>query len=329
MDTATPRPLRWELYRALSEPVRLRLLALVAAEELSVGELAELLGESQPNVSRHLTPLKQCGALTVRKQGTRVLVRAAQACRTDPVLTDATESGRELARDDGSLSRIAGVLVARESAAREYFAQKRATEDVGALPAEQSIYLRALATLLPSRALCIDAGTGEGSLLDVIAPVFHRVVAMDREPAQLEVARARARNRGYDNVDFVHADVADPASRDKLAGTADVVFAVRLLHHASKPAELMARLATYCKPPTNHARGGAVLCLDYSRHEDEAMTSQGDVWLGFEPEELRSFAERAGFDTISVERAPAPARGPDRHLPWVCVAAYKAQLEDH
>lgn len=309
--------------------MRLRLLALVTAEELSVGELAELLGESQPNVSRHLTPLKQCGAITVRKQGTRVLVRAAQACRADPVLADAAESGRELAREDGALSRIPAVLAARETAARAYFAQKRATEDLAALPAEQSIYLRALATLLPSRALCIDAGTGEGSLLDVIAPIFHRVVAMDREPAQLEVARARARSRGYDNVDFVHGDVADETFHNKLAGTADVVFAVRLLHHASKPAELVARLAAYCKAPSKHARGGAVLCLDYSRHEDESMMSQGDVWLGFEPEELRSFGERAGFDTVVVERAPAPARGPDRHLPWVCVAAYNAQLEDH
>ena len=62
-------PQRWELYRVLSEPVRLRLLALVAEEELAIGEIAELLGESQPNVSRHVAPLKQLGLVVLRRQG--------------------------------------------------------------------------------------------------------------------------------------------------------------------------------------------------------------------------------------------------------------------
>jgi DNA-binding transcriptional ArsR family regulator len=66
--TLAPHP-RWELYRVLAEPVRLRLLALASEEELAVGELAGLLGESQPNVSRHLTPLKQAGLVLVRRGG--------------------------------------------------------------------------------------------------------------------------------------------------------------------------------------------------------------------------------------------------------------------
>src|SRR5260221_491234 len=70
MDAVATRE-RWELYRVLSEPVRLRLLALAQQEELAIGELAELLGESQPNISRHAAPLKQAGLLAVRKQGTR------------------------------------------------------------------------------------------------------------------------------------------------------------------------------------------------------------------------------------------------------------------
>ena len=68
---------RWELYRILAEPVRLRLLALAAAEELTIGELADLLDENQPNVSRHLAPLRQAGLVLVRKQGTRARVRIA------------------------------------------------------------------------------------------------------------------------------------------------------------------------------------------------------------------------------------------------------------
>ena len=76
---------RWELYRILAEPVRLRLLALAAEEELTIGELATLLDESQPNVSRHLAPLKQAGLVIVRRQGTRALARMSEAAAADPV----------------------------------------------------------------------------------------------------------------------------------------------------------------------------------------------------------------------------------------------------
>ena len=87
---------RWELYRVLSEPIRLRLLALVAEEELAVGELAELLAESQPNVSRHAASLKQAGLVTVRRHGTRTLMRSSDDTAHDPVVADALESGRAL-----------------------------------------------------------------------------------------------------------------------------------------------------------------------------------------------------------------------------------------
>ena len=69
LETTAPGTQRWELYRVLSEPVRLRLLALAAEEELAIGELAELLGESQPNVSRHAAPLKQAGLLVGAQAG--------------------------------------------------------------------------------------------------------------------------------------------------------------------------------------------------------------------------------------------------------------------
>src|SRR5580765_957897 len=124
MDAVATR----ELYRVLSEPVRLRLLALAQQEELAIGELAELLGESQPNISRHAAPLKQAGLLAVRKQGTRALVRLAEGAVADPVVLDALRSGRSLCEEDGSLARVADVIAARDAVAREYFAQPRDAE---------------------------------------------------------------------------------------------------------------------------------------------------------------------------------------------------------
>src|SRR5947208_2087029 len=144
MTAAAASTTRWELYRVLAEPMRLRLLALAAEEELAIGELAVLLSESQPNISRHVAPLKAAGLLIARKQGTRALVRMAEAASADPVVADALASGRALCEGDGSLSRIADVLRERDQVGREFFAQAPASEIVE--PADASAaYVAALA----------------------------------------------------------------------------------------------------------------------------------------------------------------------------------------
>ena len=181
---------RWELYRLLGEPVRLRLLALAAEEELAIGELAELLREGQPNVSRHVAPLKKAGLLVVRKHGTRVLVRLSESAERDPVVQDGVRAGRGLCEADGSLVRVAEVIAQRDESAREFFGEARRALDPAELPGELPAYLTALAPLIARRELAVDAGTGAGVVLDVLAPVFELVIAIDRERVQLELASA-------------------------------------------------------------------------------------------------------------------------------------------
>jgi DNA-binding transcriptional ArsR family regulator/predicted O-methyltransferase YrrM len=320
---------RWELYRVLSEPLRLRLLALALEEELAVGELAELLGESQPNVSRHASSLKQAGLLVFRRHGTRTLLRTSDDAKSDPVVADALASGRALCVADGSLAKIADVLRARDTASREFFSRANSPSgprSVESLPSELAVYLAALGHLLPGRGLAIDAGTGDGGLLDVLAPVYERVVAIDRSEAQLARARERAALRGYKNVSFVEGEL-DDAKIVKAAGEgADAVFAVRLLHHAPRPAKAVERLADLCRP------GGMVLVLDYAPHEDESMREQADLWLGFEPAELTRFARDAGLLEVRVIPLP-PANGlsngqtPDSHLPFQLLVATKIETQ--
>ena len=316
MEAAATSYERRELYRVLSEPVRLRLLALAQEEELAIGELAELLGESQPNVSRHASPLRQAGLLAVRRQGTRTLVRLAERVSGDPVVTDALRSGRALCEQDGALARIADVILARDAVAREYFARPREADrgDMGA-PEELVAYLSAFAPLLSHRALAVDAGTGDGGLIDVLAPIFDRVVAIDRAEPQLRRARARVEARGYANVDLVEGDLDSTRVREAAFARADAVFAVRLLHHAPKPASVVKMLTELARP------GGAVVVLDYVRHDDEAMRAQADLWLGFEARELARFAKDAGLADERVFRVPAPRSGPDAHLPWQALVA--------
>jgi ArsR family transcriptional regulator len=317
-------PQRWELYRLLAEPVRLRLLALAFEEELAIGELAELLGESQPNVSRHAAPLKQAGLLAVRKQGQRALVKVSEGAARDAVVMDALASGRALCEADGSLPRIADVIRARDAVARDFFERPPARDDAPAdgAPAELGAYLRAFAPLIGSTRLAIDAGTGEGGLLEILAPVYDRVVAIDRSEAQLARARARCEARGWSNVSLLHGELDDEAVKRALretGGGADAVFAARLLHHAPRPADFVRKLAPLVRA------GGALVVLDYGHHDDESMRAQADLWLGFEPRELCGLAEGAGFEGARVTKVPDAlrGRGPDAHLPWQLLFARK------
>jgi ArsR family transcriptional regulator len=308
----------------LAEPIRLRLLALSAEEELAIGELAELVGEAQPNVSRHVAPLRRASLLAVRKQGRRALVRLADGVFDDPVIADALAAGRALCAADGSLGRVADVVRMRDAVSREFFDAPPLAGSVDALPSELPAYLSALAPLLGRRELAVDVGTGDGRLLDVLAPVFRRVVACDRSEAQLDRARQRLRRRGYDNVELVCAEWDAPALADRvlaIGGGADAVFASRVLHHAPRPGASLSVLGGLARP------GGAVVVLDYGAHEDERLRDQqADLWLGFEEPELLRFAESAGLCEAQVSPIPAARCGDglDGHLDWQVLVARRA-----
>lgn len=300
---------RWELYRLLSEPIRLRLLAVTAEEELSIGELVDVLGESQPNVSRHVSTLKQAGLVALRREGTRALVSLRDD--GDLVVRDAIATGRSMCESDGSLKRLADVIRARDAIARDYFDAARGREP--AAPAsELGAYLAAVAPLIERRKLAVDAGTGDGALLEVLSPIFERVVAIDRSEAQLAMARARVKHRGLSNVELVRGELDAADVKKVCGGKADVVFAVRMLHHAPKPAAVLEKLAELVHDD------GAVVVLDYGRHDDERMREQADLWLGFSDAELKKLARSAGLHEtrISAISPRLVGSGPDSHLPW-------------
>jgi len=317
MTQAAPLDARWQLYRLLSEPFRLRLLALAAEEELALGELADLLGESQPNLSRHAAPLRQAGLLSERRQGTRTLVRLDAAAKSDPVVCDALLAGRALCERDGSLARIATLVRARDQKTREFFARPQRTDEPLVLAPELPVYIAALASLLEHRALAVDAGTGDGALLDVLAPAFERVIALDRSTAQLARAERRVLARGYDNVELYSAEIADSAVKRRVGEGADVVVAARVLHHAPLPRETLSALGELLRP------GGSLLLLDYARHADEALReAQADVWMGFDAGELSEYARAAGLEQVQARELPRGLfqNSVDGHLSWLLLS---------
>jgi len=325
MEPAPTATARWELYRLLAEPVRLRLLALAAEEELAIGELAELMREGQPNVSRHVAPLRKAGLLAMRKHGTRVLVRLSEQAESDPVVADGVEAGRALCIADGSLERVAEVVAQRDESARAFFATSEAKREPRELPEELPAYLTALAPLVRDRGLAVDAGCGAGAVLDVLAPIFKEVIAVDREHVQLALAHERLARRGYSNVtllcDAYDSDAVRTLVHDR--GGADVVFASRVLHHAPKPAAAIAALAKLLK------HDGALIVVDYVPHENEALREQqADLWLGFSGEELASFAHRAGLTETDVHPIARPrcGEGTDSALAWQFLVARRPRV---
>ena len=318
-------PARWELYRLLAEPLRLRLLALAHEEELAISELSELLGEVQPNVSRHASSLRHAGLLTMRRQGTCTLVRLATEALTDAVVADALKAGAELCRRAGRLARVSAVLAARDSNPKEFFARAgRHGAQLGP-PPEIGAYLHALRPLVPRHGLAVDAGTGDGRLLEVLSPLYEDVIAVDRSAAQLAVCAERVQQRGMLNVVLVEGELDSAKLRQRVKEVAvqrdgaDAVFAAKILHHAPRPAEMLRQLKALARP------GGAVVVIDYDRHEDEALRSQqADLWLGFEAAELRRYAKEAGLRDVTTTPLTGEfcGNGFDRHVGWRALVGF-------
>ena len=315
-------PARIDLYRLLADEARLRLFALCSEEELTVGELAALLAESQPQVSKKAGPLKKAGLVKARREGSRTLLRAASS--EDVVVNDALAEGRRLCASDGSLARVPLIVAQREEAGRRFFDAASLQDEALSAAATaaddpaRGAHLFALGSLLPTRHLAVDVGCGEGLFLDVLSPVYDRVLAIDRSEARLARCSARVARLGLPNVSLLHGswDDVDLMQRTDEMGGADLVFAGRVLHHAARPGEAVAKMARLLKP------GGHLVVLDYLPHHDDAMRAQGDVWLGFETPELKAMLEQADLQT---QTAPVPHAliaahvqhaPPDLHLPW-------------
>ncbi len=294
---------RADLFRLLGDEDRLRLLALCSEEELTVGELAALLGESQPQLTKKSQPLREAGLVSARRDGNRTLLRSHPA--TDPVVAAALEEGRSLCTKDGSLARVASIVAQREELSRRFFDES--SVEVEAAPQSDVVrWLPLLSPLLPGRELAIDLGTGDGTLLPILSPLYTRVIAIDRSASRLARCSARIASWGLPNVRLREGDVDDPgvlADVDQRGG-ADLVVMARMLRYASRPQDAIAAATRLLRP------GAHLAIIDHVAHADESMREQGHVWLGFEPAKLRTWLDGAGLDVVTVAPMPGPERPP-------------------
>ena len=291
---------RVRLLGALADPTRLRILAALRENELSVAELQEVLGVGQSRISNHLSQLKSVGLLRDRREGQKAYYRRAEMGREIWSLAEGAES--ELGthgRDGEALRRVLGQ---RQEKSKRYFdavagrlgkkyCPGRSWEAVG----------RLLLTLAP-RQVYADLGAGEGLISQLLAARAKKVIAVDHSPRMVEVGRDLAKRSGLKNLEYRQGDMEQPPIRP---GSVDVAILSQALHHAVHPPRALEAAWKILRP------GGTLLVLDLVEHAFEAARDMyADVWLGFAPVELSRLMREAGFEGITVEVVAKEKEGP-------------------
>lgn len=289
-----------KLLGALADPTRLRILAALRENELSVAELQEVLGVGQSRISNHLSLLKSVGLLRDRREGQRAYYRRAEMGREIWSLAEGAtgELGTE-ARDGEALRRVLGQ---RQEKSKRYFdavagrlgkkyCPGRSWEAVG----------RLLLTLAP-RQVYADLGAGEGLISQLLAARAKKVIAVDHSPRMVEVGRDLAKRSGLKNLEYRLGDMDHPPIRP---GSVDVAILSQALHHAVHPPRALEAAWKILRP------GGTLLVLDLVEHSFEAAREMyADVWLGFSPAELARLLREAKFEGVSVEVVAKEKEGP-------------------
>lgn len=289
-----------EVFKALADDVRLRLVRALLSAELSVAELVSVLGLPQSSVSRHLKPLRDSGLVDTRREGTSIYYRKGPAL-DDTALERVLEA--ELAklpttREDAAA--VKKVLEQRRQRSREFFEKMAGKYGEMTQPGGGWSALAAgLAAGFAGQDV-VDLGAGEGELALLLARFAGSVTAVDQSRAMLKEVKSRAAAAGLDRV--VKVCEADLESLPLPDCSADAVILSQALHHAAQPSKAMSEAARILRT------GGRLVVLDLLRHEQDWVREQwADQWLGFSEEELRSWMSASGLADVRLDRLPAAA----------------------
>jgi ubiquinone/menaquinone biosynthesis C-methylase UbiE len=288
--------------RAAAEPTRLRLLALSGRGAFCVTEFTEILGQSQPRLSRHLKLLCDSGLLERVREGANVWFAVPQG--------EAGALSRELIgrlpeRDpvlEADRRQAARVLAERARAASETFRRQGADwDEMRALDLPASAVEAALDALVPATGRLIDIGTGTGRVLEPLGGRVREGVGIDASRAMLALARARLARAGLSHCSVRLADMYRLPIED--AGF-DIGVMQMVLHYAEQPGAVLAEAARVLRP------GGALVVVDLARHgRQDVVERLAHRWPGFTDETIHNLLAEVGL------RAGTPVSVPDGALP--------------
>ncbi len=317
--------------RALADPTRLRIMRLLSAMELAVGECAQVLGQSQPRVSRHIRILCDAGLAERRKEGSWVFLRSTIGQALAPPLCAATARLLAIAEqeDAGFAARcaedrrhLASIRAAREQQAAAYFARHAAMWDqIRLLHSPDEPVEAALLAALGDGSLgaLLDIGTGTGRMAELLAPRAASIIAVDKSPEMLRLARARLQHLAAPPVDLVQGDFAALPFAD---ASFDSVLFHQVLHFAQAPELVLAEAARVTRP------GGRIAVVDLAAHEREELRSQhAHARLGFTDEQMLALMTSAGLTPalpIAVPGQPLTVKIWTAESPQTAISKAKA-----
>lgn len=296
------------ILRAAAEETRLRILALLMAGELSVSDLTDILGQSQPRISRHLKLLVEAGLIERHREGAWAFFSLTERGAASRVLRPLLES---LDRSDPRLlddqTRLEAVRAQRSQAAQAFFSRQASDWDrVRSLHAPEEVVEAAILETLGSKInrAVLDLGTGTGRMLQLLAPYASRAVGLDASHAMLSVARANLAKAGLTRIELRQGDIyAPPFARD----TFDLVIVHQVLHYLDDPARALREVARLLMP------GGRILVVDFAPHNFEFLReAQAHRRLGFTSNQVAHWLDEAGLDGALVKNIASPKKGSDQ-----------------
>ena len=301
--------------RALSDSTRLRIMAVLERDELSVNELQEITRMGQSRISTHLRLLQDAGLVQSRRDGKRTFYkfndRADKSAREFIAL--AVKGARELAECSSDEVNLKRILARRKQQEQVYFNQVAGRFDRSYGPGRSwQAFGHLLLRILPPITVA-DLGSGEGLLSELLARRCKKVIAVDNSEKMVEFGARKAKKNGLKNLEFRLGDLQNPPIEPN---SVDLVILSQALHHAEEPDEAIKATHRMLVP------GGQLLLLDLAKHKFErAHELYGDRWLGFAESDLQRWLEAAGFKKIEINIVAREEQPP--HFETVLAAGQK------
>ena len=280
--------------RALSDPTRLRIVALLEKDELSVNELQEITRMGQSRISTHLGLLQDSGLVQSRREGKRTFYRLTQSANgtAGEFIQLAIRGSKELSEHASDQINLKRILNRRREQAQVYFNQVAGRFDRVYGPGRSwQAFGHLLLRVLPPLVVA-DLGAGEGLLSELLARRCKKVIAVDNSEKIVAFGAAKAKKNNLKNLEFRLGDLQNPPIEPE---SVDLVILSQALHHSEEPEKAIASAHKILRPR------GQVLVLDLLKHNfDKAHELYGDRWLGFPESDLHRWLEEAGFRAVEI-----------------------------